>query len=157
MQPLRIALVTALVAIAPVTAKAQASQRFEHSVEEINDQIENPCNGELIQLTGTVTVTTRRTVDANGVVHLASTRVPHIRGEGPSGEYIVADRQSLNDKFVDNELFPENLTSVTEFQLIGMGSAPNFLFTMVHRFLADADGTIRLEFIHDSGRCTGKV
>jgi hypothetical protein len=38
-----------------------------------------------------------------------------------------------------------------------MGSAPNFLFTMVHRYLVDADGTMKLEFIHDSGRCTGKA
>ena len=156
MQPLRTALIAgALLAALPLTATAQASTRFEHGVEEISDQIEHPCNGELVQITGTLTVTSRRTVDANGAVHFSATTVPHIRGEGPSGIYNVTDRQSLSDHFVDGEDFPENLTSVSQFHMVGRGKAPNFLITIVHRILIDDDGNLKFEFEHVSGKCGG--
>lgn len=69
----------------PVTVIAQASSIIERSEEDYVDQITDPCNGEFVQLIGTIKVTTRRTVDANGVVHLASNTVPSIRGEAARG------------------------------------------------------------------------
>ena len=111
MQPLRTALaVSALLAAVPAIAMAQASNIIERSVEEINEVITNPCNGEPVQLTGTIQVTTRRTVDANGVVHLASNSVPSIRGEGPSGEYNLLGGRHVRDKFIDGEPYPENVS-----------------------------------------------
>jgi hypothetical protein len=156
MQPLRTALVvSALLAAAPVTVMAQASSTIERSVEDASGVIENPCNGELVQLTGTLTVRTRRTVDANGIVHLASNTVPSIRGEGPSGEYIVHEANHVRDKFVDFELFPENVSFGSDFRLITKGKALNFQFTLTGHLLIDADGVVKVDITHDSARCIG--
>ena len=156
MHTLRTALIaTALIAALPLTATAQASNRFERGSWEVDEEIEHPCNGELVQITGTFTVTSRRNVDANGRVHFSATTNTDIRGVGPSGEYNVTDRQSLSDHFVDGEFFPENLTSVSQFHLVGKSKAPNFLITIVHRILVDADGTVKHDFEHISGKCGG--
>jgi hypothetical protein len=156
MQPLRTALVlSALLVAAPATVMAQASNRIERSVEEFAEEIENPCNGERVQLIGTITVTTRRTVDANGVVHLASNSVPSIRGEAPSGEYNLLGGRHVRDKFIDFELYPENVSFKDDFHMISKGNGANFLFTMNGHFLVDADGTVKVEFRHESAKCTG--
>jgi len=156
MIPLRAALVIGAL-LAPASVFAQASHRWEYSVEEISDQVEHPCTGELVQIAGTLTVRTRRTVDANGVVHLASNSVPSIRGEGPSGEYIVREVNHVVDHFVDNELYPENVSFKFDFHLIGKGAAPNFLFTLNGHFITEADGTVKIDFQHEVGKCTGKA
>ena len=156
MHTLRAALIaSALLAALPLTASAQASNRFERGSWEIDEQIEHPCNGELIQITGTYTVTSRRTVDANGRVHFSATTNTQIRGVGPSGEYNVTDRQSLSDHFIDDEFYPENLTSVSKFHLVGRGKAPNFVITIVHRILIEEDGTVKHDFERVSGQCSG--
>ena len=156
MQPLRTLLVvSALLAAAPVTVMAQASQRIERSTEEVSDLIANPCNGEPVQLTGTINVTTRRTVDANGVVHLASNSVPSIRGEGPSGDYNVLGGHHVRDMFIDGEWFPENVSFKDDFHMISTGKGLNFLFTMNGHFVVDADGTVKVEFRNESLKCTG--
>ena len=156
MQPLRTALiVSALLTALPVTVMAQASQRIERGTEEVFDQIENPCNGEPVQITGTVDVTTRRTVDANGVVHLASNSVPSLRGVGPSGEYNVLGGRHVNDKFIDNEWYPENVSFSDSFHMISKGNALNFLFTMSGHFVVETDGTVKVDFRHESAKCTG--
>src|SRR5690349_4105695 len=80
MHPLRTALITStLLAALPFAANAQASNRFERGSWEIDEQIENPCNGELVQITGTYTVTSRRNIDANGRVHFSATTNTDIR------------------------------------------------------------------------------
>ena len=156
MHPIRTALVvSALVAVVPVTVMAQASQRIERSTEEVSEEIANPCNGELVQITGTIDVTTRRTVDANGVVHLASNSVPHIRGEGPSGDYNVLGGRHVRDKFVDFDLYPENVSFKDDFHMISTGKGLNFLFTMNGHFLVEDDGTVKVDFRYDSAKCTG--
>jgi hypothetical protein len=147
MQPLRTALVvTALLTAVPVAVMAQASQRIERSTEEVVDQIDNPCNGEPVQITGTFDVTTRRTVDANGVVHLASNSVPNLRGVGPSGEYNVGGGTHVRDKFIDNEWYPENVSFSDSFHLLSKGKGLNFLFTMNGHFVVETDGTVKNGF-----------
>ena len=156
MYPFRTALfASALLAALPLVANAQASNRFERGSWDVDEQIVHPCNGELVQITGTYTVTSRRTIDANGRVHFSATTNTAIRGVGPSGEYNVTDRQSLSDHFIDGELFPENVTSVSQFHMVGRGQAPNFLITIVHRLLVEADGTVKVEFERVSGQCSG--
>ena len=156
MHPFRTALVvSALLAAAPVAAMAQASLVIERSEEDFVDQIENPCNGELVQLIGTITVTTRRIVDANGVVHLASNTVPSIRGESPSGDYTVVGVHHVRDKFIDFEAFPENVNFKDDFHMISTGKGANFLFTLNGHFITEADGTVKVNFTHDSAKCTG--
>ena len=156
MRTLRTALViSAMFAAAPATVMAQASNRIERSVEVIDEQIENPCSGELVHLIGTITVTTRRTVDANGVVHLASNSVPQIRGEAPSGEYNVLGGRHVRDMFIDYELFPENISFKDDFHMVSRGKGVNFLFTLNGHFLVEADGTVKVEFTHEVAKCTG--
>jgi hypothetical protein len=156
MQPLRTAFVVgALLAAAPVTVMAQASNRIERSEEEFFEEIENPCNGELVQLTGTIQVTTRRTVDANGVVHLASNSVPSIRGDAPSGEYILLSSHHVRDKFIDYQEFPENVSVKDDFHMISTGKGANFLFTLTGHRVIEADGTVKVEFRYESAKCTG--
>src|SRR5262245_42086226 len=156
MLPLRTALiVSTLLTAVPATVMPQASQRIERGTEEVFDQLDNPCNGEPVQITGTLDVTTRRTVDANGVVHLASTSVPSLRGVGPSGEYNVVSATHLRDKFIDNEWFPENIAFSDSFHMISKGKGLNFLFTMNGHFLVETDGTVKVDFRHGSAKCTG--
>ena len=155
MAPLRTALIASALLALPLTVRAQATNRFERGSWDIDEQIVHPCNGELVQITGTYTVTSRRNVDANGRVHFSATTNTDIRGVGPSGEYNVTDRQSLSDHFIDGELYPENVTSVSQFHMVGRGRAPNFLITIVHRLLVEADGTVKVEFERASGHCGG--
>ena len=158
MQPLRIAFaVSVLLAAAPFTAKAQVSHRIERSVEEIDDLVENPCNGEMVQITGTISVTTRVTLDPNGVTHLASNTVSHLSGVGPSGEYSVLDQHHVRDIFVNGEDVPENIHGADVYHLVGKGKTPDFRVTINHRFVVDADGRVKVDFFRDSVTCTGKV
>ena len=156
MQSLRTALaICGMVIAAPATVLAQASSTIERYVEQIDDQIENPCTGELVHVTGTVKTTMRRTVDANGVVHLVFTSIPSIRGEGASGEYNVLGNHGLRDKFIDNAYFPENVSFTDAFHLVSKGKGVNFLFTLNVHWVVDSDGTTKVDFGHEVGKCTG--
>jgi hypothetical protein len=158
MKQLRIAfLVGAVFCVAPAALVAQASSFVDRFETDYDSMVENPCNGEVVHITGTVVSTRRWTVDANGIVHVAYNFVPHVSGEGSTGAYKVVGGDRSSDKFIDGQLlFPENYKFSSEFNIISQGKAPNFISTVSGHYILLDDGTVRLEFFHSQEKCTGR-
>jgi len=147
--------VAALIAAVPTTLAAQATSTVERFEEPFDALVENPCNGEEVQITGTLKITERRTVDANGVVHFSYNLVPNVRGEGASGAYKVVGGERLTEKFIDGQFDPYSANNTFQFNIISQGRAPNFITTISAHFTSEADGTITRDFFHVNERCTG--
>jgi hypothetical protein len=152
---MRIALVIGALVAAPAALAAQATSSVERFEEPYDALVENPCNGETVQITGTLMITERITVDANGVTHRSFTLVPNVRGQGASGAYKVVGGDRSTVKFIDGQLDPENFNGTFQFNIISQGNAPNFITTVSAHFTSDADGTIKRDFFHENARCTG--
>jgi hypothetical protein len=156
MKPLRTGLaVGALLASIPATLAAQASTVVERQTIPFEVEVENPCNGEVVQITGYLEVAVRVTVDANGVTHLAFNLVPHVEGEGETGKYKIVGGERSHETFIEGEEFPFSGNATFQFNIISQGEAPNFVLIAVTRLTYDADGTVRVDFeqVHES--CTG--
>jgi len=50
------------------------------------------------------------------------------------------------DKVIDNDFFPENVWIGAEVHMISEGTGANFAVTMDGHFIAEADGTVKVEF-----------
>ena len=156
MRQFRIGLVAgALIAAAPATVVAQATSIVERLEEPFDQQVENPCNGEIVHITGTLRITTRITTDANGLTHVSSNLVPHVQGEGTTGAYKVLGGERFVETFVDGEEFPYHLNTTFQFNIVSQGKAPNFISTLSGHFLAEADGTVKVDFFHEKDVCVG--
>src|SRR5688500_16585035 len=100
MRHMRIALVIGTFVAAPAALAAQAASSVERFEEPYDELVENPCNGEAVQISGTLKITERITVDANGIVHRSFSLVPNVRGQGTSGAYKVVGGDRSTDKFI---------------------------------------------------------
>ena len=156
MKPLRTGLaVGALLASIPATLAAQASTLVDRETIPFEVEQENPCNGEVVLITGYLEVALRVTIDPNGVTHLAYNLVPHVEGEGESGKYKIVGGERSHEMFIAGEEFPFSGSATFQYNIISQGGAPNYTLIIVSRLMIDADGTVRVAFerVHES--CTG--
>ena len=157
MKHMRIALVVGtLVTGAPALLAAQATASVERYEDPYDSEVENPCNGEVVRMTGTLKITERTTVDANGITHWSYTLVPSIRGEGASGGYKVVGGDRSTEKFIVSQPDPESFNATYQFNIISEGKAPNYITTVSVHFTSNADGTIKRDFVHENSKCTGR-
>ena len=157
MKALRVGLVAgALLGAVPAVAAAQATTEVTREATPFEVEQENPCNGEIVTITGVVNTTIRRTVDANGVGHFMITFVPKLDGVGATGSYKVVGGERSNETYVEGQEYPFSQNYTLQYNVISQGKAPNFMFTETSRITIDADGTLRQEFVHSRGKCTGR-
>jgi len=136
-----------------VTVWGQAETTIERLVVPFVFDGVNPCNGEVVLLTGELKITTRTTVDAQGRTHVALTLVPsEVRGDGESGtEYRAVGGQREHVQVTESPFFVDSFTSV--FNLVSQGSTDNFRQNIVFHVTVTADGTVRSEVERFSERC----
>jgi len=126
------------------SASAQATTDRSRTVTPFTFDGVNPCNGELITLTGELIVTLRVTVDVTGATHFTYTLVPsNVRGTGASGatyKAVGGEREHANFAVT---AFPFTDTFTSMFNLVSSGKAPNFLSNVTGHVTITADGTLR--------------
>ena len=157
MNTLRIGIFAGMVlGAAPAAAIAQSSTEVIREGIPFEREQENPCNGELVTITGEVVVTSRRTVQANGVGHFMINFVPkHLRGVGESGDYRLVGAEKSHETYLEGEDYPFSQSYTSQYNVVSQGKAPNYKMTETSRITIDADGTVQHEFVHFRETCTG--
>ena len=158
MRHLWAALVAGAVVAAPASLNAQATSTVERVTESnLSFSDFSPCNGEAIEATGSIITTVRRTVDANGITHEATTVQAKFDGVGESGaKYNIRFPEHQAETYVAGEDFPHHRNYTLAIQFVGQGKAPNFISRFTMHFNILADGTAKLDFEHVAERCLGK-
>ena len=158
MNRLRIGLFAGIVSGAiPAVAIAQSTTEVTRETIPFERVQENPCNGEVVTITGELTITTRRTVQANGVGHFMINFVAHqLRGVGDSGnQYKVVGAEKSNETYVEDEDYPFSQNYTSQYNVVSQGKASNFRVTETSRLTIDANGTIQQDVLHFREACTG--
>jgi hypothetical protein len=133
---------------------ALASQKPEILRFPIDETMVNPCNGESVHLTGTFQIVLHETQDASGGSHfIAEGNAKGIRGVGTSGTQYRATG-GFWDEFNTNGR-TEVSNSVSVFNIISKGPAPNFISEVNVKLTVNANGEVTAEFEHGNERCTG--
>jgi hypothetical protein len=145
-----------LLAAMPSMLSAQASTQVIQEERPFSSELEHPCTGDIVTLTGTVQVAYRTTVDAQGMTHWTYNLVPFIEGIGTSGAtYKVVGGERDHRAYVTFEGDPFSASSTLAFNVIGPSGTPNFILTTTSRLKIAADGTVELLFFKENGHCTG--
>jgi hypothetical protein len=145
------------VALAPATAvfATATTDVVRETVPFVFDDV-NPCNGEVVTLTGELRLTTRTTVDSKGGFHLAFNLVPsEVRGEGASGVAYKAtggQREHFNVA-LDDAPTTDTFTSI--FNLVGQGGTDNFVLRETFHVTVNATGGVTVLFDKVSTACEG--
>ena len=147
--------IAAALVVAPRTMKAQASTGVERRDIPVTIDQENPCNGEMVYLGGFITVTTRTTVDAGGITHVAYNMVPHIEGSGASGAYRINGVSREHDTIEAGD-GPRTMSYTETFLLIGQGNTPNYIATYRTQATIYPDGAFEPRWEHLGSKCVGK-
>jgi hypothetical protein len=157
MKILRIGLLAGLaLGAAPAIAIAQATTEVARETVPFEREQENACNGELVTITGEVKITTRRTVDANGVTHFMINFVPsNLEGVGASGKYKIVGAEKSHEELIEGQDYPFSQNYTSQYNVVSQGKAPNYKVTETSRITIDADGTLLHEFVHFRSTCTG--
>ena len=114
----------------------------------------NPCNGESIDLTGTFQIVSHVTEDASGGFHaIVEGNAQGVGGVGASGARYRATG-GFWDEFNTNGR-TQVFNSVAVFNLIGQGSAPNFLQKVTFKITFNANGELTTEVIRTREVCRG--
>jgi hypothetical protein len=158
MNTLRIGLIAGIVlGAAPAVAIAQSTAEVIRETVPFERVQENPCNGELVTITGELTITSRRTVDPNGVGHFMINFVPNqLRGVSETGTaYTLIGAEKSHETYVEDQEYPFSQNYTSQYNVVSQGKAPNFRVTETSRITIDADGTLQHEFVHFRSTCTG--
>lgn len=127
---MRIAIVSLVCMLAALVAPAVIAQGAMTVTQPLDLQIFNPCNGELIAVTGTIRGVTLN-FPATGPTPSVLQIHAHAVGVGSFGnEYIVNGQQTVVITPGSIILIGTELNLVVPFfniQVIGLGQAPNFL------------------------------
>jgi len=145
-----IAVAVTLVA-APRTGAAQATAKVERQDVPVSMELSDVCNDEIITLSGYVAVTTRTTVDGQGVTHVSINTVPHVSGSSPSADYTLNGADREHNTIDEDGTTVQSVTS--SFVLIGQGKAPNYKEKFNAHLIYYPDGSLGVQFFHTRFGC----
>jgi hypothetical protein len=122
--------------VLPLPVRVRAQNQTTQTTYPINIVVTNPCNGELVTLTGEGHVVVRFGSDSSGGIHLidiTNTMGPLQGIAVPSGA-VYRSNQTVSSTINDNGTTPQfEFTFVMSEELISQGSQPNFIeHTIVH-------------------------
>lgn len=115
----------------------------------------NPCNGDAVTLTGTLTTTTRDDASASGNQHSSSSIVGSYSGVGvPSGVDYTA-RTENTETFHSNNPYPmvDEVSSV--YRIISATSADNYTVRVRQRVTINANGVPTVDTYTIKSSCNG--
>lgn len=108
----------------------------------------NPCNSDLVPVTGTLHVSMM--TDPSGVtsIHANGTNLTGVAPDGTSYEFIRVSRAEVQSNPLD-EMY------TAEYRVVSLGSEPNFLLDFTAHIYEDAQGGFHADFLKLSARCVG--
>ena len=117
----------------------------------VSGTIVNDCNGESVELTGTIRQVIHVTVTGNTYHSVEHANATGITGMGltTGARYVVSN--SNVETF--NSAMGSSFTFTNSFLAIGQGKAPNFVITEVLRVARDANGNVTRTTIRISTSC----
>lgn len=147
-----------LVAAVALPARARADQPITTNEQfPIDYRVGNVCSdnpNEIIQLDGTLHVTSTQVSDPQGGLHLTS----HANWQGVEGtnlttgeKYRFITRGKI--AFSTNGELPFTSTSTTHNNLVGQGSGAILVMQIVFKITVNANGEITTQLAHQSAEC----
>jgi hypothetical protein len=156
----RLLVLAGLVGVCALTAAA-ASQADVTITHQINVPLTlpasvNPCNGDVVDMSGTEDLIIRMTTTNSGSVNVGLNAHLHLTGVSPNGvTYInngVLNIETNNVSFV-NGAYEQTITGPAVF--ISQGNTPNFTFMAIEHVTITPDGTVTSLKVDGSEECRG--
>jgi len=112
----------------------------------------NPCNGENVDIDGTIQLRFDTRSDANGGSHTVGRIFERGKGTGEvtGANYVFNTDSTIN---VNAEAIQQGVSQIVYIRLIGQGPAPNFLGKQVLHFTVNANGDLVGVVDDFSGEC----
>lgn len=154
------ALLALLVALAALPAVSWAgATTFRDQITIPYDRIiYNDCNGEPVQLSGALKISSQTVIDAHGGFHSTFQLVPQkVRGVSLSSgtAYKVVGGERDNFKY-DSDFAPYVSTTTSMFNLISQGAGPNLQLKFTLHTTFNANGRLTASVDKFSLKCSGK-
>ena len=114
------------------------------------------CNGELVDLEGTVFITSHQTNPQGGLVSATGTNTIKAEGFGDDtgARYILRAHASFGVIFDLDDLTPDISTQVFRFKMIGRGNVPDTTIKFFLHLTVNANGDLsvfRIDFSEECG------
>src|SRR2546428_6271566 len=113
----------------------------------------NPCNGEVVSLSGTVNLRSHVTIDQNGGIHFNI----HENTQGLSGTGLTTGAKyqvnSAEDQQTNFLSLPAESTFIMHSNVIAQGSVPNFVFHLTTHVTVNANGEVTALVLNQSSDC----
>ena len=118
----------------------------------ISETVFNPCNGEVVTLSGEEHMTESVTLDGSGGFHMDIHGNLNVTGSGNQGNKYVGNQDS---NFQMNGRVGVEFTVTGTFSEISLGSAPNFVLHDLVHITVNPDGTVTSSIFIISPECQG--
>lgn len=152
-----LALLLALAAL-PAVSWAGATTFRDQYIAPFDSVAVNDCNGELVQLNGTLKISSQTVFDAHGGYHATFQLVPqNVRGVGLSSGTAYKAVGGQHDSIKISAAFaPFVSTSTSMFNLVSQGGAPNLQVKYTLHTTINANGRLTANVEKFSSKCSGK-
>jgi hypothetical protein len=152
----RVTLILLPILMFALCTAAMADVTFNQDIPTPIISIINPCNGETVDLSGSVHVLAATTSDGSGGFHLLmEDNSQNLKGVG---ETTGAQYQFVtNSKFTVNVQppFPSEFTLPSTMNAVSQGSVPNFFVEALFKVTVNADGTLTVAIFAFRTSCHG--
>ncbi len=146
-------LTAAVIGLLPGAVLAGALVLDIHQEVPLVPSIVNPCNGEVVDLSGTAQLHIHLVINGQTVhedMHINTQGVSGV-GETTGAHYAASQTEQFSAN-LDGQVGAEETTTLN-FHLLGQGGVPNFLVHSLFHATVNADGTVT-SFVNDfSAEC----
>jgi hypothetical protein len=153
----------ALAACSDVTAPSTLQAPTNSRNEKIQDTREpsaltvtNPCNGDVIVLTGETHTVVELTVGGNGTTHSKTDIDSKYTGTGLPSGFQYKGTNSYSDDFAANNPFPLEETLKTSLKLESSGKGGSFTQESEIKIKIDGNGNVQKNISNFTTKCNGK-
>jgi hypothetical protein len=148
-----LALASALAVAAPAPAFAEANPEHQHFRDTLEFGI-TACEGEVVNVTGTILFNRNTFTDAAGQQHVTETTIATGVGEGSEGNTYSYSRESHTTQMFDTGLVPNIFTQTHAFRFIPReGSGTSFVLEATLHFTINANGDLIVVVSDTSSEC----
>ena len=144
--------------VLPLPVRVQAQNPATQTTYPIIANVNNPCNGDTVPLTGEGHAVARFAFDSNGGLHLVdiTNTMGPLQGIGfPSGVAYKAN-QTVSTTANDNGSTPQvELTMIMSEVLIAQGPEPNFVTHTTVHFTVNSNALVTANVLNTKTECTG--
>lgn len=141
-----------IIALAGVPAFAD---QVVHTSTPMSFTILNPCNGEAVDISGSITFDVTMTVNANTVHGHLHENAQDLTGTGETtgAKYQETGAVNSDSNFSATAGVPANADTLVHINLVGQGNVPNFNMDINEHITINADGTVTATVNNVSTTC----